>query len=77
MIEMVEQPRAAAAVMYTDEVALALGRSTEAVRKLAERGSIPAPFRVGRRLAWDRQEFKRWLTRRAVEAQEGVGRASV
>ncbi len=48
-------------VLYIDDVTERLGMSRDAVRSAVKRGHIPRPGRIGRRWAWDRQEFDDWL----------------
>ena len=62
-------------VMGIKDVADRLDRSVEGVRKMIERGNIPAPFKLGHRLAWRRVDFDQWLERKAAEAAQGVRRA--
>ncbi|WP_019024094.1 MULTISPECIES: AlpA family transcriptional regulator [unclassified Thioalkalivibrio] len=58
-------------VLYSEDVAARLDKSVAAVRGLIRRGGIPAPFRIGRRCAWRREDFDAWLERQAREASEG------
>jgi len=48
-------------VLYIDDVCGRLGMSRDAVRGAVKRGHVPRPGRLGRRWAWDRREFERWL----------------
>lgn len=58
-------------VMYVADLAALLGRSEVAIRQAINRGAdwIPSPFYLGRRLAWRRDDVKRWLDARAVEVR--------
>lgn len=61
-------------VLYTEDVAERLGNSVEGVRALVRRGSVPAPFKVGRRNAWRRADFDQWLERQARVSRDGRGK---
>lgn len=58
-------------VIYTAELAVMLGRSEVAIRQALNRGVdwLPAPFYLGRRLAWRRADVQQWIARRAQETQ--------
>ncbi|MBK5943361.1 helix-turn-helix domain-containing protein [Halorhodospira sp. 9621] len=49
-------------VLYIDDVAERMGMSRDALRSAVKRGYVPRPGRIGRRWAWDRQEFEGWLS---------------
>jgi excisionase family DNA binding protein len=56
--------------LNASDVALRLGMSPEAIRRLAREGKIPA-YRVGRRaLKFDPAELKAWLNTRKLEASD-------
>ncbi|MCZ7605860.1 MAG: helix-turn-helix domain-containing protein [Planctomycetota bacterium] len=56
-----EQPKPAALVLTTDELATALRISPAMVFKLKAAGKLPAPVRLGRGLRWRRAEVEAWL----------------
>lgn len=58
-------------VMYCAELAALMGRSEVAIRQAINRGVdwLPAPFYLGRRMAWRRVDVQRWLSERAQQVQ--------
>lgn len=58
-------------VIYVAELAALMGKSEVAVRQALNRGVdwLPAPFYLGRRLAWRRTDVQHWLAERAQETQ--------
>ena len=63
-----------AKLLKTADVAEKLGISTEAVRQMYYRGSIPAPLKIGRRAYWRENDFDSWIARKADAAVNGIGR---
>ena len=63
-----------AKLLKTADVATRLGISTEAVRQMYYRGSIPAPLKIGRRSYWREGDFEAWVARRADAAVNGISR---
>lgn len=59
-------------LLYTEDMANKLGKSVEAVRALVRRGSLPAPFRLGRRNVWRLEDVDRWLEEQARASREGT-----
>ena len=62
-------------LLTTKDVAERLKVSTEAVRQMYYRGSIPAPLKIGRRAYWRENDFEAWIARRADAAVNGIGRS--
>ncbi|MFP4137446.1 MAG: helix-turn-helix transcriptional regulator [Halomonas sp.] len=58
-------------VLYVEDVEQRLRIPRESVRTLVRRGRLPKPGRIGRRLAWDREDFERWLES-AVRSEVGA-----
>jgi predicted DNA-binding transcriptional regulator AlpA len=58
-------------VLYVPDVARRLGRSEPAIRSALARGSswLPPSFKMGRRVAWRRVDFDRFL---AAQAKGGA-----
>jgi excisionase family DNA binding protein len=53
------------------DVAAWLRTTKRAVYTMVERGQLPAPIHIGRRLLWDRAELVSWLeSKRAVSVVE-------
>ena len=48
-------------VLYVRDFAALLRISPKALRHRVARGQVPAPFRMGRALAWTREAVTRWL----------------
>ena len=46
------------------EIAGYLGCSPKHVRRLAERGQLPKPVKIGRLCLWPREAIERWLESR-------------
>lgn len=51
-------------LLFVPDIAERLGVSSDAVRALIRRGSLPPPARIGRRLVWRQADFERWLDAR-------------
>ena len=53
------------------ELADILRTSPKAIYSMAERGQLPAPLRIGRRMLWPRSDLVTWLAdKRAVSPTE-------
>lgn len=52
-----------------NDVATWLRKSPKAIRNMRDRGQLPRPIQVGRRLLWSRADLDKWFTR-AVSPSE-------
>ncbi|HKU42166.1 MAG TPA: helix-turn-helix domain-containing protein [Polyangiales bacterium] len=55
-------------LMTVDDVAAWLRTSRKAVHHLHERGQLPKPKRLGRRLLWERSSLCTWWAERVVSS---------
>ena len=71
-IDRIEKERAARARKHqyvpTSELSMKLAKTPETVRRMAERGELPPPTRIGSRLFFSRPKIKGWLFRRQRRA---------
>lgn len=49
------------ALLPVEQVAELLSCSTRHVRRLADRGAMPQPVRLGGLVRWDREAIQRWI----------------
>jgi excisionase family DNA binding protein len=59
-------PFGSATLVDAREIAVFLGCSPKHVRRMAEKGQLPQPVKVGRLYRWSRQTIENWL-----DQQEG------
>ena len=52
------------------DAAAYLGMSPRTLGRLAEKGEVPQPVRLGRNRRWDRRELDRWLDRLSGRADD-------
>lgn len=57
-------------MMDTNEVAKVLGVQPGSVYGMANAGTIPKAFRIGKLWRWDRAEFERWLNEKRGREEE-------
>lgn len=68
-------------VLYVPELAKKLGRTETAIRAAVHRrsGSVPPPFKIGRKHAWRAESVEAWLkgqeTAAVIGCQPGDGDA--
>ncbi|MBX3354866.1 MAG: helix-turn-helix domain-containing protein [Phycisphaeraceae bacterium] len=48
-------------LLTAGDVACQLSCSPRHVRRMSERGAMPAPVKVGRLVRWDRDAIERWV----------------
>ncbi|MBX3356731.1 MAG: helix-turn-helix domain-containing protein [Phycisphaeraceae bacterium] len=48
-------------LLTAEDVAGQLSCSPRHVRRLSDRGAMPAPVKVGRLVRWDRDSIERWV----------------
>ena len=52
-------------LISAEDVAKLLQFTVGSIYRMARRGAIPAPLRIGGRLRWSRDELERWIADRA------------
>ncbi len=57
--------------LFVREAEVLIGACKPTLLDWARRGAFPAPLRIGRRLAWRREDVEEWLARQAEAAQPG------
>lgn len=55
-------------VLYIRDVCAMLGATRDRVRGMIDRGELPKPFRLGRRLAWRRGDVEQAIDALAEQA---------
>ena len=48
-------------LLTAEDLAGQLSCSPRHVRRMSDRGAMPAPVRVGRLVRWDRESIERWV----------------
>ncbi len=56
------------------EVAQLMGVSLSHVRRLADRGALPSPRKVGRLIRWSRREIEEWIAGGCPSTRRGGAR---
>ena len=59
-------------VLYMPDACAMLGTTRDTIRSMVRRGELPAPFRLGKRVAWRRVDMAQALEKKAREAAKGV-----
>ena len=66
----------AAALLDEERLAAILGVTARTVRRMVDRGELPASFRFGRRSTWLAGRIVQHLERAAQQAEEGAAAAA-
>jgi len=66
------RPQEPAALLTIKQVAELLGCSQRHVRRLADRGEMPPPVRLGALVRWDRAGIEQWIKAGCPDCRKGA-----